>query len=118
MNASTPTRPKCCPRCGPIPTDAPMGICPSCAIKPPECLGEYELLTEIGRGGMAVVYEAYQPSLDRFVAIKTILDRSFTERFRKEPLIVGKLEHDNIVPIYEIGPVDGQPYFVMKLFAR
>jgi YVTN family beta-propeller protein len=82
-------------------------------------LGEYEIIEEIGRGGMADVYRAYQPSLNRYVAIKVLppeyaRDRAFVERFLREASTAARLEHPNIVPIYEAGEQTGVYYTVMR----
>ena len=82
-------------------------------------IGEYELREEIGRGGMGVVYRAYQQSLDRTVALKMIPNAAFAAsqdlaRLRAEALAAARLSHPNIVPVYEVGEHDGQPWFSMQ----
>ena len=83
--------------------------------------GDYLLIRELGRGGMGVVYEAWQLSLNRRVALKRLRCASFaTEkdllRFKAEAEVIAALNHPNIVPIYEIGEYQGESYFSMKLF--
>jgi predicted Ser/Thr protein kinase len=80
---------------------------------------DYEVLEELGRGGMAVVYRAKERALDREVAIKVLpailsLDQEFVERFQREARTAGQLEHPNIVPIYRVGQVGQIIFFVMK----
>jgi hypothetical protein len=83
-------------------------------------LGQYQILQELGRGGMAVVYRAYQPSLERRVAIKVLppeltFDRAFVERFQREARAAAHLNHPNIVTIHDVGQAEGAHFIVMEL---
>lgn len=81
-------------------------------------LGQYDLLKPIGEGGMATVYKAYQPSLDRYVAVKVLSpylaqDPDFSVRFEQEAKAIASLEYPNILPIYDFGQEDFL-YIVMR----
>lgn len=81
--------------------------------------GRYELMKELGRGGMATVYLANDPMFDREVAIKVLPreflhDPMFKTRFNREAKTVAALEHPAIVPVYDFGEEDGQPFLVMR----
>jgi serine/threonine-protein kinase len=85
----------------------------------PEKIGRYEIKSELGRGGMATVYRAYDPTFEREVALKILPrellhDVQFRVRFEREAKTVAKLEHTAIVPVYDVGDADGLPYFVMR----
>lgn len=86
---------------------------------PPERIGRYKIQAELDRGGMSTVYLAYDPSVDRQVAIKTLPREflhspEFRERFSREARIIAALEHPAIVPIYDFGQQEDEPYFVMR----
>jgi tRNA A-37 threonylcarbamoyl transferase component Bud32 len=85
----------------------------------PEKIGRYEIKAELGRGGMATVYQGYDPRFEREVAIKVLPremlhDPQFRVRFEREAKTIAMLEHTAIVPVYDFGEDDGQPYFVMR----
>jgi serine/threonine protein kinase len=88
-------------------------------IQPGQMLGPYRIINQVGRGGMATVYKAYQPSVDRYVAIKVLPSqlaesREFATRFQQEARIIAKLEHPHILPVFDYGESDGVTYFVMR----
>jgi eukaryotic-like serine/threonine-protein kinase len=131
---------------GPLPAHEPQPVCPRCIFQrfaktgstvfPPETSpasgvsetggrdfhAEYELLGEIGRGGMGVIYKAHQPRLNRVVAIKVIHAAALAgdaarRRFEAEMQTAGRLNHPNIVPVFDTGAMDGSPCFAMEYFA-
>ena len=80
--------------------------------------GKYELRGELGRGGMGVVFQAYQPDLDRTVALKMLTGSTFAtvdqrRRFSQEARLASRIRHPHIVTIHEVGEFGGQPYFTM-----
>ena len=86
----------------------------------PEKIGINEVKSELGRGGMATVYRAYDPRFEREVAVKVLpsellhADPQFRLRFEREAKIIAQLEPTAIVPVYDVGEAEGQPYFVMR----
>jgi serine/threonine-protein kinase len=103
-------------RVDPAPTPGP-----SCEAAG-QWFGDYELLEEIGRGGMGVVYRARQKRPDRMVALKVVRTgpdstAEAMRRFRNEADIAGQLDHPNIVPVHEVGEHEGRVFFSMKLIA-
>jgi predicted Ser/Thr protein kinase len=128
----------------PLPPDAPVGLCPRCLIRSAAGLGDpppgaadvdfpdigdaadvarrlpqFEIIELLGKGGMGVVYKARQLQLDRLVALKILppvdaLTPDFVERFRREARALAKLNHPNIVHVYECGEQGGLYYFVME----
>ncbi len=89
------------------------------SFKVGENVGPYRIIEQLGQGGMATVYKAYHASLDRYVAIKVLHqafneDTTFIGRFQREARVVAKLEHPNIVPVYDYAEHDSRPYLVMK----
>jgi serine/threonine-protein kinase len=132
-----------CPHCArPVSTGATKGLCPACLASsfsdlmgeaakgeappalslalPHERVGDFELLDELGRGGMGVVFRARDHRLKRDVALKLILtgqlaSEAEVKRFLNEAGAAAQLEHPNIVPIYEVGESGGRHFFAMKL---
>ena len=85
-----------------------------------DIIGGYEIISPLGQGGMATVFKAFHPRLNRYVAIKMIhqaylQDTTYVARFEREAQIVAGLEHPNIVPVYDYSEYQGEPYLVMKL---
>ncbi|HLO13243.1 MAG TPA: serine/threonine-protein kinase [Anaerolineales bacterium] len=88
-------------------------------LQPGQMLGPYRIINQIGKGGMATVYKAYQASVDRYVAIKILPSQlaespEFAARFHQEARIIAKLEHPHILPVFDYGESDGVAYFVMR----
>jgi DUF4097 and DUF4098 domain-containing protein YvlB len=133
-----------CPNCGkPLLPDVPLGLCPECLIKsgfptgtepgaggigrfvpPPveeiaRLFPQFEILGFIGKGGMGAVYRARQPALDRLVALKVLppavgSDPGFAERFTREARALARLNHPNIVAVYDFGKTGELHYLVLE----
>src|SRR3990167_3648817 len=81
-------------------------------------LGSYQVIAPLGEGGMAAVYKAYQPAMDRYVALKILprhfaSDPQFVARFQQEARVLAKLQHPHILPVFDFGEADGYTYIVM-----
>ena len=75
-------------------------------------VGPYQIVAPLGEGGMAAVYKAYQPAMDRYVALKILprhfaSDPQFTSRFQQEARLLAKLQHPHILPVFDFGELDG-----------
>ncbi len=128
---------KICPSCkNPIPANAPGGLCPACVLRDADepapggrsapslaevsaAFPQLEVESLIGQGGMGFVYKARQPSLDRTVALKILSpelsrDPAFAERFAREARVLGKLNHPNIVTVFEHGVAQSFYYLLME----
>jgi WD40 repeat protein len=128
-----------CSECGaPLHSSTGLGLCNTCLLREaialpqasgaaatdfeggaPKNSGDYELLDEIGRGGMGVVYRARQRSLGRIVALKVLLGGTFAggegrRRLKAEAAAAARLQHPNIVAVHEIGELDAQPFYSME----
>ena len=129
-----------CPKCGaPVPPEAPQGLCPQCVFAQaaaPEAaptatsqipslkrlavaFPQLQILELIGRGGMGFVFKARQPHLDRFVALKLLPDSlahdaHFAERFNREGRTLARLNHPNIVSIFDFGQAGGFYFLLME----
>jgi hypothetical protein len=103
-----------------LPTASPQAAETASGVSPPPRLfGDYEILGEVGRGGMGVVYRAWEPALQRFVAIKMLLpgavaDEAELRRFKSEAEATARLQHPHIVAVHRAGEHDGRHYFSME----
>src|SRR5438128_1085544 len=90
---------------------------------PPEALGDFRIIREVGRGGMGIVYEAEQLSLGRRVALKVLpyaatMDPKQLQRFKNEARAAASLEHPHIVPVHGVGCERGVHYYAIQCFAK
>jgi hypothetical protein len=88
-------------------------------MPPPQAIGRYEIVAELGRGGMGTVYRAHDPVLDRTVALKVLAaellaEPGMRERFLREARSAARLQHPNVVTVYEFGEVEGVPFIAME----
>lgn len=90
------------------------------SLAPGADFGSYRIIEQVGRGGMGTVYKAYQPALDRHVAIKVLPaffaeDKDFLARFRREAVAIARLRHSNILAAFDYGEQDSLPFLVTEL---
>ncbi len=90
------------------------------SVKPGQTLGQYQIVEQIGKGGMATVFRSWQPSLARHVAIKVLPeffsdDPGFQYRFRQEAMAIAQLRHPNVLTVFDSGEADGVAYIVTEL---
>lgn len=88
-------------------------------LQPGQMLGPYQIISQIGKGGMATVYKAYHANMDRYVALKVVSTHladnpDFLKRFQQEARLIAKLEHPHILPVHDYGEFEGTPYMVMR----
>src|SRR4030042_5212235 len=81
-------------------------------------LGPYQIVAPLGEGGMAAVFRAYQPGMERYVALKVLPrhfadDPEFSARFQREARILAHLQHPHILPVFDYGQVEGYSFIVM-----
>lgn len=103
----------------PAPGSPPGGFAPPSIAELAERFPQFEIIELLGKGGMGAVYKARQPKLDRYVALKILPphlgnDAAFAERFAREAQALAKLNHPNIVTVYDFGDIDGLYYFAME----
>jgi serine/threonine protein kinase len=82
----------------------------------PSLIGRYQIRQQLGQGGMGVLYLAFDPTMDRLVALKLLRvnDAQWRERFLREARLVARLQHPNIITVYDVGSNDGQPFMAME----
>ena len=86
-------------------------------------IAKYEIIEQLGKGGMGIVYKAFDPLMEREVAIKVLAEQLFDqpeirERFYREARSAGKLSHENITIVHDLGEIECKPYIVIEYTAR